>query len=192
MHKENKLHGIEVINGFGFHRKALDWCIDHKLAVMGTSDVHNLTANDYDFANGRTRSMTLVFAKERTNESVREALEARRTVAWSSEYLAGPEDLLQALAQASIRIGPVHYTDGKGVSFREITNDTSLTFNLQETGEDTRLADKIELKPQSTRLLSSRELPVELEKATYRVTNAFIRSETNLTLKLSSLLMEGQ
>lgn len=190
LHQEGKLHGVEVINGFGFHRKALDWCLDNKLAVLGTSDIHNLTANDYDFANGRTRSMTLVFAKERTNESIREALEARRTIAWSSEYLAGPEDLLKELAQASIRIGPVYHTDGKGVSFREITNDTSLTFNLEETGENTRLADKIELKPGTTRILSSRELPVALEKATYRVTNAFIRSETNLTLPLSSLVKE--
>lgn len=188
MRKEGKLHGIEVINGFGFHRKALDWCIDQKLAVMGTSDIHNLTANDYDFANGRTRSMTLVFAKERNNESIREALESARTIAWSSEYLAGPEDLLRKLAQACIRIGPVHHTDEKGVSFREITNDSALTFNLEETGENTRLADKIELKPQSTRILSSKDLQAALEKATYRVTNAYIRSETNLTLSLSSLV----
>ena len=187
LHQEGKLHGLEVINGFGFHRKALDWCIDRKLAVMGTSDIHNLTANDYDFANGRTRSMTLVFAKKRTNAAIREALEAGRTAAWSSEYLAGPEELLQGLVQGALSIGPVHHTDAKGVSYREIRNDSDLTFTLLETGEKTGLPDTIELHPGTTRMLSSANMEAAMEKASYHVKNAFIRSETNLTVKLSAL-----
>ncbi|MFW6257739.1 MAG: PHP domain-containing protein, partial [Prolixibacteraceae bacterium] len=79
--KEKALHGIEVINGFGLHKKALDWCVDNDLTVMGTSDIHNLVAHDYNLGDYVHRSMTLVFAKERTAESVREALEAGRTVA---------------------------------------------------------------------------------------------------------------
>jgi len=187
LHKEGKLHGIEVINGFGLHHKALDWCLDNKLAVMGTSDIHNLTANDYDFANGRTRSMTLVFAKERTTESVREALEAGRTVAWSSEYLAGQEELLKELVKASVSIGPVYHTDGKGVSHREIRNDSDFTFTFEETGDNTRLPDTIELKPRTSRVLSAKNLPEVMEKATYRLKNVFVRSEMNLTLSLSAL-----
>ena len=32
--QENALHGIEVVNGFWFYMKALDWCVDKNLAVM--------------------------------------------------------------------------------------------------------------------------------------------------------------
>jgi hypothetical protein len=40
--KEKILGGIEVFNGFGFHKKALDWCIDNNLTVMGSTDMHNI------------------------------------------------------------------------------------------------------------------------------------------------------
>jgi hypothetical protein len=190
LHKEGKLHGIEVINGFGFHHKALDWCLDHNLTVMGTTDIHNLTANDYDFANGRTRSMTLVFAKERTNESIREALEAGRTLAWSSEYLAGKEELLKALVEASVTIRPVHHTDAKAVSHREIVNDSDLTFTMEEVGENTDLPNLIELKPRTSRILTSKNFQDALGKASYRLKNVYIRSDKHLTLPLSSLVKE--
>ena len=190
LHQEGKLHGIEVINGFGFHRKALDWCLDRKLAVMGTSDIHNLTANDYDFANGRTRSMTLVFAKDRTTTSIREALEAGRTVAWSSEYLAGSEELLSGLVKGAVTIGPVFHTDEKGVAFREISNDSSLTFTLLESGEKSGFPEAIELNPGTTKILSCRNMPAAMEKASYRVKNAFVRSDRNLTVGLSTLVKQ--
>ena len=41
--------------------------------------------------------MTLVMAKERTAESIREALEAGRTVAWASKYLVGKEENVRNL-----------------------------------------------------------------------------------------------
>jgi len=37
--------------------------------------------------------MTLVMAKERTPEAIREALNAGRTVAWASKYLAGKRNM---------------------------------------------------------------------------------------------------
>ena len=42
---------------------------------MGTSDIHNLVAHDYDLSKDYVhRTMTLVMAKERSAESIREAL----------------------------------------------------------------------------------------------------------------------
>jgi 3',5'-nucleoside bisphosphate phosphatase len=184
LHKADKLHGIEVINGFGFHRKALDWCIDRKLAVMGSSDVHNLTAHDYDFENHRTRTMTLLFAKDRTPEGVREALESARTVAWSSEILAGPEDLLTALFKASIHVGPVHHTDDKGVSHLEVSNRSDFTFILEKAQGKGGLPDKLRLNPRATRMLAATDILKLLADTSYRVTNLYIRSDSNLTITL--------
>jgi len=93
LYKNKAIHGIEVFNGFGFHMKALDWCVDKGLTVMGTSDIHNLIQRDYNTDNPYIhRTMTLVMAKDRTPESIREALDAGRTVAWASKYLAGKEE----------------------------------------------------------------------------------------------------
>src|SRR5690606_39090272 len=35
MYQEKKLHGIEVVNGLGFHKKALDWALDRNLTIIG-------------------------------------------------------------------------------------------------------------------------------------------------------------
>ncbi len=97
------LHGIEVFNGFGFHMKALDWCIDKGLTVMGSSDSHNLIKNTYDIDHDFIhRTMTLVFAKDRTESSIREALLAGRTVAWAGKYLAGKQEHVHNLFDACV------------------------------------------------------------------------------------------
>ncbi len=100
--KEDTLHDIEVINGFGFHKKALDWCVDHNLTVLGTSDIHNLVVHHYNLGDYVRRTMTLVLAKDRTPEALREALEAGRTVAWASKYLAGKEESMPFCKKADL------------------------------------------------------------------------------------------
>jgi len=153
------LHGIEVINGFGFHKKALDWCVDKNLTVMGTSDIHNLIRRDYDTDRGYVhRSMTLVMAKERTPEAIREALNAGRTVAWASKYLAGKEEHVRALFEACIELKPSHYTEGKGdgskTNFYEITNNSDLYFELI-LSEGSGTSRILLYPPQSSQLISA-------------------------------------
>src|SRR3546814_1192290 len=47
MYKEKKLHGIEIVNGFGFHKKALDWALDRNLTIIGNTAIPNLIAHEY-------------------------------------------------------------------------------------------------------------------------------------------------
>jgi len=46
--------------------------------------------------------MTLVLAKERTVEAIREALFANRTIAWFDESLAGKKEYLKAFFEESV------------------------------------------------------------------------------------------
>jgi predicted metal-dependent phosphoesterase TrpH len=181
--KKGMLDGIEVINGFKFHRKAMDWAIEHNLTVLATSDIHNLIAHDYDMEKGVTRSMSLVFAKERTAESVREALEAGRTVAWSTKMLAGKEKWLNALFDASVSVGSVYKKDGKGVSHAEISNNSDLTFELELVDKEANgWPSSILLNPQTTRILTTgKNAPA---KAKYSVKNAFVGGYENLVVEV--------
>ncbi len=177
--KENNLHGIEVFNGFGFHKKALDWALDNNLTVMGTSDIHNLVVHDYNLGDYVHRSMTLVFAKDRTAASVREALDAGRTVAWASKYLARKEEHLRNLFNACVELGTSFHTKGERKYF-EIRNNSDLYFELElESGNGT---EKITLFPQTAQVISA---PVEEKILTYKVATAFIRSDKNLLVELS-------
>lgn len=180
--KEKVLGGIEVFNGFGFYKKALDWCVDNDLTVMGSTDNHNVIAYNYNFEGGAHRTMTLVFAKERTAESVREALEEGRTVAWSTKYIAGKEEWVSKLFYASVEIGPsFHSKEGKEKStkFYEIRNNSDLYFEMElKTGKGTK---NITLYPQSSQVLTASE---GQDKLTYEVVTAFVRSDKNLVVDI--------
>lgn len=110
MYQDKNLHGIEVVNGFGFHKKALDWALDRNLTIVGNTDIHNLIAHDYDIEReGVHRTMTLVMAKDRSAKSIREALEQGSTVAWSSNYLFGKEENVRNLFNACVTLGKVYH-----------------------------------------------------------------------------------
>jgi len=185
IYKNKALHGIEVINGFGFHMKALDWCIDKGLTVMGSSDVHNLIKNTYDIDHDYIhRTMTLVFAKDRSEASIREALNAGRTVAWASKYLAGKEEHVRNLFNASVDLMQNHYSeatkDGKSTNYYEIKNKSDLYFELElRSGKGTT---KIILYPNSTKVISAESGQSSL---TYEVMTAFVRSDKHLMVDLT-------
>lgn len=184
LHQDNMLHGIEVFNGFSFHKKALDWCIDHDLTVMGSSDIHNLIKHDYNLGDYVHRSMTLVFAKERTAESVREALEAGRTVAWSSKYIAGKEEHVRDLFNACVETGsrfhskPVNNSD-TSTNYFEIKNNSDLYFELKlKSGKGT---EKITLFPRTSQIITASSGQKALE---YEVVTAFVRSDKHLIVEI--------
>jgi len=99
--QKGMIHAVEVFNENEFYPITLDWCNDKKIAYTAASDIHGIIASTYNL-DEFNRPMTLVFAKQRTEESLREALFAGRTVAWFGNYLAGSEELLSAIFKASV------------------------------------------------------------------------------------------
>lgn len=180
LYVNNLLHGIEVVNGFGIHLKALDWCIDKDLTVMGSTDIHNLVAHDYDLSQRHIhRTMTLLMAKDRTPESIREALDAGRTVAWASKYLLGKEENVRSLFNASVKLSPSHHTEvkanGNSTNFYEISNNSDLYFELElKEGSGTKY---VVLNPRSSQIISA---PSDTHSLTYDVVTTFIRSDRHL------------
>ncbi len=99
--KKGWLHGVEVFNEQEWYPIALDWCNDKKLTYIATSDIHGLIASTYNVHESH-RPVTLVFAADKTEDALRDALFANRAVAWFGNYLAGSEDLLSAIFRASV------------------------------------------------------------------------------------------
>jgi len=98
------LHGIEFANTHEYYTASIGLAKKHNLAVFGNSDVHGLVYREFlqDHAH---RPITLVFAKEKSEEGIKEALFAKRTIALSEDdVMAGPEDLLRDFISASISI----------------------------------------------------------------------------------------
>ena len=180
LYKNKALHGIEVVNGFGIHMKALDWCLDKGLTVMGTTDIHNLVAHDYDFSKDYVhRTMTLVLAKERSAESIREALDEGRTVAWASKYLLGKEENVRNLFYSCVELMPSHYTEvrnnGIKINHYEIRNNSDLYFELSLS--DGSATKNVVLYPRSTQLITANE---EAASLTGEVVSTYVRSDQHL------------
>lgn len=122
--KNGELHGIEVINTGDYAEESLALALEYNLTIMGTSDVHDLIDWDY-IEKGHTRPITLVFAKEKTPEALREALFAGRTIAVFNSLLVGKEENLVPLLQASIEVENVKYIDNTSILEVTLTNVTS-------------------------------------------------------------------
>ena len=109
------LDGIELRNGVlqgraGTRRVAgawlwpqvMDWCLARDLAIFASSDAHWPIDFMYDRARGERRDMTLLLARSRDLEAVREAIRARRTLACFGGTLWGKEPWLRELVRASL------------------------------------------------------------------------------------------
>ncbi|MFO7853398.1 MAG: Sb-PDE family phosphodiesterase [Bacteroidota bacterium] len=123
---KNYIHGIEFFNYKEYYPNILEWCKEYNLAVIANSDIHDIIAETYD---NTTRPMTLVFAKERTKESIKEAMFDTRTLAYFNNTLAGREDLLRQIFEASISLDKPYHENERYI-WIEITNSSDIPFHM--------------------------------------------------------------
>lgn len=98
--KAGKIHAVELVNSNEYYPLVFDWFQQYNLAPTANTDLHSTTALKY---RGR-RPMTLILSKDKSLEAVREALFARRTLAYYADLLMGSPELLRSLVKACIAI----------------------------------------------------------------------------------------
>ncbi len=126
---DKQLHGMEVVNGGSYYPRAHQWCIDNNLTMLGNSDIHRPSIN-YKYTPEKHRSLTLVFAKERTADSVREALDAARTAVWYKNSLIGDKELLGSLLDKLL----VFTVTAKGDDFLNLMVENTALIDLEVAG----------------------------------------------------------
>lgn len=153
--KSDLLHGIEVVNDLTFSEEALRIAIENNLTVLGTSDIHGLVDYQYRIAEGGHRPICLVFAEERSEKAIREALFAGRTVTWFDNILAGKEDNMKMLVDASLSFKTKGYIGDTDVLEIEATNVSDAKFMLHNISvyDFQKNTDIIEILPQSKKIL---------------------------------------
>ena len=129
VYAEGLIDGIEVANGGSLYLPIIERAREDNLFVAANTDIHPTTAEYYRLK-GQHRNMTLIFAKECTLKGLREALEAKRTLACSGGYICGDEQLLKDLFLASVK-WEVIGTDKKGVRTVRLTNMCSFTYQYK-------------------------------------------------------------
>ncbi len=109
--RQGMLGGIEVVNENVYSPWAHRWCLEHDLAMIGTSDTHYPLSMLYETSGFPYRSMTLVFARTRDEAGILEALQARRTAVLYKGTVIGREAQLRPLAEASLQVQPHFFID---------------------------------------------------------------------------------
>jgi hypothetical protein len=190
--QDSLLHGVEVVNTRDYYPVAHQWCLDKNLTMIGTSDIHNPINLDYELHRGDHRPVTLVFAEERTPESIRDALFKRRTAVYSAGLLIGREEYLKAIFRTSIQIRvPGRAIRGKGSILLQIQNTSDIPYHLvlEEENEFISTPAKIVLSADKTVLFRVRSKADNLSgkkdfSLVYRIANLLATPETGLRVTI--------
>jgi len=193
LYEKGWLHGIEVVNGNDYYPEAHRWCLEKKLTMLGSSDVHNPVNLDYDPGHGDKRPMTLVFAKEKTEEAIREALFSRRTAVYAQDALYGEERFLGPLFQASVEIvNPDITIKGTGGVSLQVRNRSDIPFRLVADSDvgGLQIPRKLTLLPDATVILYLRGKSADTEgrrqvELPYRVENLLLSPDEPLRVSLT-------
>lgn len=134
--KKGWLHGVEFYNTKAAYGFVLDWCKQRNLTVFSNSDVHIAASDFWEFDKGGVRPVTLVFAKERNTEGVRDALKNGRTLAlFHGDSLGGKPEWAEAFFRNSIKVDKPHSED-KDVHWVQIINNSTVPYRLKNVNQE--------------------------------------------------------
>lgn len=173
--KEGLLHGIEVVNDLTYSDEAIQIALDYDLTFIGTSDIHGIVDWRYEIPEGGHRPVTLVFAKEKSQQSLREALFAKRTVVYFRHTLIGRTDWLNLLISKSIECEKARYAKETSVLEVVLRNRSSCPITLANQSEYTlhRSSGLVIVKPLGTEMIYVKTLEHKKEVSlTFDVLNA--------------------
>ena len=126
---EGLVDGVEVVNSSEIYPGITDRCNNDGLYITANSDIHGSTASHYR-VHGENRPMTLILANDKSLDSVREALVARRTLAFAYSNIWGADQLLKDLFVACIKVE--HIGGGKYL----LTNMSSIPYVVAESDKN--------------------------------------------------------
>ena len=121
---EGYFKGIEVVNSNRYDPVVLGWVQSKKMTILANTDSHAPVSLE----KGQYRTMNIVFAKERTVESIHEALLERRSVAYSNNFLYGDKIFLEAIFRSSVKVETsTNFDKTVHITFM---NNSSLSYNI--------------------------------------------------------------
>ncbi|MDR1383762.1 MAG: PHP domain-containing protein [Planctomycetaceae bacterium] len=163
--RKGYLHGIEVFNGTSYYPIVANWCNEMDMGLITTSDIHVSEWNQYGSQNP-LRPMTLILAKDRTEDAIREAFFARRTIGWAAGLILGRPQWVEQLFNACVETA-------KNNNSLQLTNRSDIPCQIQ-------IDNNIhELKPQS-----ELALPVDPALKKFTVANWLIGTAKPLEISI--------
>ncbi len=184
LYERKRMHAIEICNGDEYYPEAHGWAVEKNLVLVGNSDIHGPSDDHLTRTVESHRTLTLVLAREKTVESLREALLAGRTAVWYRNRLIGREAELAPLFAACVQIRPAHSRSDK-IAWAEVVNHCELDITLEAV--DQARPARIHLPARSTSLVRFEQPANDApqEGWAYRATNFIVAPEQPLEVRLT-------
>ncbi len=126
------IDGIEVMNSSEFYPRAITRALKDGFFMASNTDIHGSTVEDYYIpSDGLFRNMTLILAKDKSLPSLKEALKARRTLAYAYGSIAGEESLLKDLFKASVKVTVAYTNPSNGNRTVSLSNLSSFSYTIR-------------------------------------------------------------
>lgn len=163
-----QLHGIEIGNGDQLHEQGFGYAMEHDLVLIGNSDIHDPSML-HETTPAEHRTLTLVLARDKSIDGLREAVFAGRTLVWCGDRLIGRREWLKPMFEACVEVRPAHHLGGDGSAWTQLVNRCDVDVRMK-SGEDSPA--EIVLPAGSTVLVRFRVTPDTREHGwKYEVSN---------------------
>jgi len=177
-HLEKKnIRAVEVINSNEYYPVAMDYCMKYNIAPISNSDIHPPIHAAYDVEKTH-RNLTLVFATDNSEASVKEALLAGRTVAFANNMLVGKPEFISEIIRQSLQVSKLKMGDYEFSC--NVTNTSDITYVFNGPG-----FRQFVFPANSTIQIS--ELKADAEMV-YQVENTYVNSVDHLEIPLMFIL----
>jgi histidinol phosphatase-like PHP family hydrolase len=128
---EKWVDAIEIVNGTTLYPQMIDRCVDEKLTITASTDVHRPSSQVWARDCGIYRTCTFVLAKECTEKAIKEALKKRRTIGYAANNLIGEEVWLKEFFNEAVDCRYIAEDSKKGNRVFQLTNNCSVPFLLR-------------------------------------------------------------
>ena len=180
------INAIEIVNGERYEAPAFQWCIDYDLAIIANTDVHSTMAQKR--AHDHSKVMTLVLAKDRSEDAIMEALFEKRTAAVWDDKIMGRENVLKPIIINALDIRFKRNNGDQGLI--EIENMSGLPFKFEvlEVPNDLRFRNDVPIVAPALEVAAlegnNNIKDASLQNIKIKVLNAFVAPKKNLIIDI--------
>lgn len=129
-YEEGWIDGVEAVNSTTLYPAIIRRCVEQGLFMAANSDAHRPTSHDWHAGGDFFRTMTFIMAKSCTEEDIKEALKAGRTIGYVANNLVGRQEYLVAFINEAVNCRVIAEDKKKGEVVYSLTNCCSVPFIL--------------------------------------------------------------
>ena len=131
--KQGIMAGVEVVNSGVYNILAHRMAMKYNLTFLGNSDEHYDLYPRYADTH---RPMTLVFAKEKTAESIKEALMARRTAIYIDDFIIARQQEAESFFKSAVQLSSKRINrKGEPILEIKLANNSDIPFKVKASAQ---------------------------------------------------------